>query len=171
MSHHVTSLRTGHAIAAGAIGTGVITALWLVEPSVGLPKIAVGQILGSLMSVTVAQLNFGPAAGWLIHLVIGILLALIYAWLFAWRLTGRRSHAAQCMGCWCSSPCSSCSHHWWERDSFPAATSHCCSEAWQAISCTASSSPGSTISPMANVGPAIPRRPAESYGSKPISYP
>ncbi len=76
------------AIAAGAIGTGVMTALWQVEPSVGLPKIAVGQILSSFMSVSVAHLNVGVAGGWVVHLVVGILLALVYAWLLAARLPG-----------------------------------------------------------------------------------
>lgn len=76
------------AAAAGAIGTGVVTAMWLVEPSLGLPKIAVGQILSSFMSVSVAHLRVGVAGGWTIHLVFGILLALIYAWLLASRLPG-----------------------------------------------------------------------------------
>lgn len=74
--------------AAGAIATGVLTALWLVEPSIGLPKIAVGQILSSFMSVSVAHLPVGAAGGWAMHLAVGILLALIYAWLFADRLPG-----------------------------------------------------------------------------------
>ena len=76
------------AIAAGAIGTGVMTALWLVEPSVGLPTIAVGQILSTFMSVSVAHLGVGAAGGWIIHLLFGILLALIYARFFASRLPG-----------------------------------------------------------------------------------
>ena len=76
------------ATAAGAIGTGVATALWLVEPSIGLPNIAVGQILSTFMSVSVAHLPVGAAGGWIIHLVVGILLALVYAWLFAARLPG-----------------------------------------------------------------------------------
>jgi uncharacterized membrane protein YagU involved in acid resistance len=76
------------AAAAGAIGTGVLTALWLVEPSLGLPTIAVGQILSSFMSVSVAHLPVGVAGGWIIHLVFGMVLALIYAWLFASRLPG-----------------------------------------------------------------------------------
>jgi uncharacterized membrane protein YagU involved in acid resistance len=76
------------ATAAGAIGTGVLTALWLVEPSIGLPNIAVGQILSTFMSVSVAHLNVGAAGGWAVHLVVGILLALTYAWLFVARVPG-----------------------------------------------------------------------------------
>ena len=67
------------AAAAGAIGTGVLTALWLVEPSLGLPQIAVGQILSTFMSVSVAQMQVGAAGGWIVHLVMGIALAMLYA--------------------------------------------------------------------------------------------
>jgi uncharacterized membrane protein YagU involved in acid resistance len=75
-------------IAAGAIGTGVLTALWMVEPSIGLPRIAVGQILSSFMSVSVGHLHVGAAGGWTMHLAVGILLALIYARFVALRLRG-----------------------------------------------------------------------------------
>lgn len=75
-------------IAAGAIGTGVMTALWLVEPSIGLPKIAVGQLLSTAMSVSVARWSAGAAGGWIVHLVVGTTLALIYAAVFARRLPG-----------------------------------------------------------------------------------
>jgi uncharacterized membrane protein YagU involved in acid resistance len=76
------------AAVAGAIGTGILTALWLVEPSIGLPKIAIGQILSTFMSVSVAHLRVGIAGGWIVHLLVGILLALIYAGYFADRLPG-----------------------------------------------------------------------------------
>ncbi|MEP6990461.1 MAG: DUF6789 family protein [bacterium] len=76
------------AAVAGAIGTGVMTALWLVEPSIGLPKIAVGQILSTVMSVSVARLNVGAAGGWAIHLMVGIVLALVYARYLDERLPG-----------------------------------------------------------------------------------
>jgi len=82
-------MHTQRAAAAGAIGTAVLTALWLVEPSIGLPKIAVGQILSTLMSVSVAHLNVGAVGGWLVHFGIGVVLALVYARFFAHRLPGR----------------------------------------------------------------------------------
>lgn len=85
------TLRAMHvqrAAAAGAIATGVMTALWLVEPAVGLPNIAVGQILSSLMSVSVAHLHVGIAGGWVIHLGVGVALALLYARVLAARLPG-----------------------------------------------------------------------------------
>lgn len=76
------------AIAAGLIGTGVLTALWLVEPSIGLPRIAVGQILGTFMSVSVAHLRVGAMGGWIAHFIVGILYALLYAWRLADRIAG-----------------------------------------------------------------------------------
>jgi len=76
------------AAAAGVIATGVMTALWLVEPSIGLPNIAIGQMLSTFMSVSVAHLSVGAAGGWVIHAGMGILLALIYAGFFATRFPG-----------------------------------------------------------------------------------
>lgn len=80
---------TGRAVIAGAIATGTMTALLLVEPSIGLPQIAVGQLLSTAMSVGVAHLNVGAAGGWLLHLVMGVVLALIYASAVQARLPGR----------------------------------------------------------------------------------
>lgn len=76
------------AMAAGVVGTGTMTALWLVEPSIGLPKIAVGHILSTFMSVSVAHLNVGNTGGWIAHLAFGVLLALLYARFVAARLPG-----------------------------------------------------------------------------------
>ena len=76
------------AAAAGTIATGVLTALWLIEPSIGLPKIAVGQILSTVMSVSVGNLNVGAAGGWAVHLLVGIGFALIYAAFLYDRLPG-----------------------------------------------------------------------------------
>jgi uncharacterized membrane protein YagU involved in acid resistance len=76
------------AAAAGAIGTGVMTGLLLVEPSVGLPQIAIGQILSTSLGLASAHLPFGPAIGWIIHLLVGIVLALIYAGFLIGRLPG-----------------------------------------------------------------------------------
>ncbi len=76
------------AAAAGLIGTGVMTALLLVEPSVGLPKIAIGQILSTSLGLASGHLTIGPAIGWLIHFLVGMLLALIYAAAVQRRLPG-----------------------------------------------------------------------------------
>ena len=76
------------AAVAGLVATAVMTALLLVEPSVGLPKIAIGQILSSSLGLASAHLASGPALGWIIHFAIGILLALLYAAVFDRRLPG-----------------------------------------------------------------------------------
>lgn len=65
-----------------------MTALLLVEPSVGLPKIAMGQVLSSSLGLASAHLAIGPALGWVLHFVIGMLLALVYAAAFDRRLPG-----------------------------------------------------------------------------------
>ena len=81
-------MNTTRAVAAGLIGTAAMTALLLVEPSIGLPKIAMGQVLGSSLGLASALPSVGPALGWGLHFVIGALLALVYAGLLATRLPG-----------------------------------------------------------------------------------
>jgi hypothetical protein len=65
-------MNAARAAAAGLIGTGVMTALLLVEPSVGLPKIAMGQVLSTSLGLASAHLTIGPALGWILHCVIGM---------------------------------------------------------------------------------------------------
>jgi uncharacterized membrane protein YagU involved in acid resistance len=81
-------MNAARAAAAGLVGTGVMTALLLVEPSVGLPKIAMGQVLSTWLGLASAHLVLGPALGWILHFLIGTLLALIYAAVFDRRLPG-----------------------------------------------------------------------------------
>lgn len=88
MNASAHSLHVRRAVVAGLLGTAVLTTLWTMEPAVGLPEIAVGQILSSFMSVSVAQLNVGIVGGWVAHLAIGVVLALAYAAAFADRLPG-----------------------------------------------------------------------------------
>ena len=76
------------AVIAGLIGTAAMTALLLVEPSVGLPKIAIGQILSTSLGLASAYLPFGPALGWVIDFLVGVVLALIYAGFLIHRLPG-----------------------------------------------------------------------------------
>ena len=77
----MSKLRGGRAIAAGAVGTAAITMLMLGAPFMGMPKMPIGEMLGSL-------LHIGSAAGWAMHVVIGLVLAVIYAGWFATRLPG-----------------------------------------------------------------------------------
>ena len=79
---------TGRAAAAGLIGTGVMTALLLIEPSIGLPNIAIGQILSTSLGLASAHTASGPAVGWLIHFLVGMTLALVYAGVLSTRLPG-----------------------------------------------------------------------------------
>jgi uncharacterized membrane protein YagU involved in acid resistance len=65
-----------------------MTALLLVEPSVGLPKIAIGQILSTSLGLASAHLAGGPVLGWIIHFLVGMVLALLYAAAFHRRLPG-----------------------------------------------------------------------------------
>jgi uncharacterized membrane protein YagU involved in acid resistance len=76
------------AAVAGLVGTAAMTALLLVEPSIGLPKIAMGQVLSTSLGLTTAHLAIGPALGWGLHFVIGMVLAIIYAAAFEQRLPG-----------------------------------------------------------------------------------
>lgn len=76
------------AVAAGLIGTAAMTALLLIEPSVGLPQIAIGQILSTALGLAPAYLTIGPAAGWSIHFLMGVAFALVYAGVFERRLPG-----------------------------------------------------------------------------------
>lgn len=65
-----------------------MTALLLIEPSIGLPKIAIGEMLSSSMSALSSQTPMGPAAGWVVDVLVGVALALIYAGLLDRRLPG-----------------------------------------------------------------------------------
>lgn len=77
------------AVAAGVIGTAAMTALLLIEPSVGLPEIAIGQILSTALGLAPAYMPFGPAVGWCLDLLAGVVFALVYAGVFERRFPGR----------------------------------------------------------------------------------
>jgi uncharacterized membrane protein YagU involved in acid resistance len=81
-------MNASRAAVAGLIGTAAMTALLLVEPSIGLPKIAMGQVLSTSLGLTTAHLSIGPALGWVLHFLIGMGLAVIYAGAFDRRLPG-----------------------------------------------------------------------------------
>jgi Family of unknown function (DUF6789) len=73
------------AAAAGVIATASMTALLMVEPSVGLPKIAIGETLSSSMSAVSSFTAVGPAGGWVVDVIVGVL----FAWIFAAYLYNR----------------------------------------------------------------------------------
>jgi len=76
------------AVAAGVTGTAVMTVLLLWAPLVGLPKLAIGELLSTFLAVSVAVFRVGPAGGWVIHGLVGIALALLYAGIFTNLLPG-----------------------------------------------------------------------------------
>ena len=81
-------MNAARAVAAGAIATATMTALLLIEPAVGLPEIAIGQLLSSSLSMSTAFSSIGPAVGWLIHFLVGVAFALAYGGLVIGRLRG-----------------------------------------------------------------------------------
>ena len=81
-------MNVNRAIGAGLVATGTMTALLLIEPSIGLPQIAIGQLLSTSLGLTTAYLPSGPAVGWLLHFIIGAMLGILYASFFARRLPG-----------------------------------------------------------------------------------
>ncbi len=74
------------AVAAGLLGTAAMTALLLIEPSVGLPQIAIGQIFSTAIGLAPVYLPVGPAVGWCLDFLAGVGFALVYAGVFERRL-------------------------------------------------------------------------------------
>jgi uncharacterized membrane protein YagU involved in acid resistance len=73
---------------AGLVGTVIMTGLMLLAPWIGLPRLAIGNLLSTLLALSSAYLPTGPAVGWVLHGAFGIVLALIYAAFFVSRLPG-----------------------------------------------------------------------------------
>ncbi len=76
------------AVVAGLVGTAVMTGLMLLAPLAGLPQLAIGNLLSTLLALSSAYLPTGPAVGWTLHAAFGIVLAIIYAGFFVSRLPG-----------------------------------------------------------------------------------
>ena len=56
-------MNVARAAIAGLIGTAAMTALLLIEPSVGLPKIAMGQVLSTVAGPRVRAPGDRPGPG------------------------------------------------------------------------------------------------------------
>jgi len=69
------------AVLAGLVGTTAMTALMLAAPMMGMPRMNIGEMLGSMMGGM-------TSLGWAAHFMIGTVLAVIYAGFFANRLSG-----------------------------------------------------------------------------------
>ncbi len=77
----MAKVNPGRGLLAGVVGTAGITMLMLGAPLMGMPRMPIGEMLGTF-------LHIGSTAGWAMHVVIGLVLALIYAAWFAARLPG-----------------------------------------------------------------------------------
>lgn len=76
------------AAAAGVIATASMTSLFLIEPAIGLPRIAIGAILAGAISATSSHAAVGPAWGWVVDFAVGVIFAWIYAGYLVNRLPG-----------------------------------------------------------------------------------
>ncbi len=80
------SLNVGSAVLAGVIGTVAMTALMYAAPLMGLPPMDLLLALGSVLPVGISPY----VVGGLMHLAIGVTLALLYALVFERILPGPR---------------------------------------------------------------------------------
>ncbi len=90
---------TKRAAVAGVIATAAMTALLMVEPSIGLPQIAIGETLSSVMTGISPHTAVGPAGGWLVYIVVGIGFAMFYAAFLESRLPGTPFLRGVLFGC------------------------------------------------------------------------
>lgn len=67
------------AVVAGIVATIVFTMILVMAPKMGMPKMDIVSLLGSMFS---AKSN--PVLGWTMHLMMGVVFALVYA--FIWSL-------------------------------------------------------------------------------------
>ncbi|MBI3659897.1 hypothetical protein HY230_05430 [Candidatus Acetothermia bacterium] len=74
------------AVLAGVVGTGAMTILSMLAPLMGLPAMDVPRMLASFMGQWVGFVSL--PLGWVMHAMIGIVLALVYAYVFASTLPG-----------------------------------------------------------------------------------
>lgn len=70
MSNKITQSLLG-----GIVATGVMTAVMMIAPMMGMPKMSPPALLAMMMGVPIG-------IGWLMHFMIGITFALSYAFLF-----------------------------------------------------------------------------------------
>ena len=66
------------AIVAGVVGTVIISMIMAMAPRMGMPKMAIWEMLGSMFNK-----DGNNALGWVIHFMMGVIFAIIYAALWA----------------------------------------------------------------------------------------
>jgi asparagine N-glycosylation enzyme membrane subunit Stt3 len=74
-------MKLGRTALAGVGGTAIMTMLMLAAPLMGLPKMPIGEMLGSFLKI-------GSTLGWAMHGMIGLVLAAFYAAVLSGRLPG-----------------------------------------------------------------------------------
>ena len=62
------------AVIAGVVGTAVISMLMAMGPKMGMPKMAIWEMLGSMFNK-----DGNNGLGWIIHFMMGVIFAIIYA--------------------------------------------------------------------------------------------
>lgn len=67
-----------NAVIAGLVSTVVFTVILTMAPKMGMPKMDIVSLLGSMFS---AKTNL--VLGWMMHLMMGVIFALIYAFLWS----------------------------------------------------------------------------------------
>src|SRR3990167_7471340 len=73
-----TTMNIIGAIVAGLAGTVVISMIMAMAPKMGMPKMAIWEMLGSMFSK-----DGNNTLGWIIHFMMGVIFAIIYAALWA----------------------------------------------------------------------------------------
>jgi uncharacterized BrkB/YihY/UPF0761 family membrane protein len=63
------------ALLGGIVGTAVMTAVMMIAPMMGIPKMNPPQMLSMMMNLPII-------AGWMMHFMIGIIFAMAYVFLF-----------------------------------------------------------------------------------------
>ncbi len=66
------------AIVAGLVGTIVISTVMMMAPKMGMPKMAIWEMLGAMFSP-----EGNVALGWAMHLMMGVIFGIVYAALWA----------------------------------------------------------------------------------------
>jgi hypothetical protein len=62
------------AVVAGVVGTIVMSMIMVMAPKMGMPKMAIWEMLGSMFSK-----DGNNVLGWVMHFMMGVIFALIYA--------------------------------------------------------------------------------------------
>ena len=77
-------MNTSKVIKAGLVATAIMSIVALMAPAMGMPKMDFGEMLGA----NNPMMAMPYAMGWVMHFVVGVILAIVYASFFVQRLKG-----------------------------------------------------------------------------------